>query len=90
LERLPVPDSTPAISTLHVDQRGYLWIGRWWGSGADGEPVYDVFDTNGRWLGPVVIPAALGRILSIGDDRLLTRMIDQAGVQSVGVYRLRK
>jgi hypothetical protein len=49
----------------------------------EGDPVYDVFDADGRWLGAVHIPRELGAIVSIGEEFVVMRFIDELGVQYV-------
>jgi hypothetical protein len=87
-DRLEIPDSTPPISGMHTDAAGRLWVERWRGVGSAGAGMHDVFDVSGRWLGPVAIPAVYGRILWIGEHHVVTRVVDELGVQYVHVYAL--
>jgi hypothetical protein len=51
-----VPTTAPAFSHLLVDDRGNTWV-----QAAIGKDStrFDVFAADGRWLGPVVLPAAM-------------------------------
>ena len=77
----------PAISDLHVDAKGHLWVRRLnrergWGEWA-------VFNSEGRWLGALVVPM-LG-VYWIGEDFILGGHIDvETGMQTVERYRLNR
>jgi hypothetical protein len=52
-----IPTTKPVISTFIVDDRGYLWV-RPQGEALE-DVAYDVFDPEGRYLGPVPSPVRL-------------------------------
>jgi hypothetical protein len=89
-EKLNLPDSTPAISDILVDESGWLWVARWSGVGAPDDPVFDVFDIEGRWQRSVKVPANAGDVLAIAADRMLTRAKDSDGVPYVELHAIRK
>jgi hypothetical protein len=89
LAALPVADLMPAHgSLLIVDRTGHLWVQ---GAPAPTDPVrpWHVFDPDGRYLGPVELPARL-RVTDIGDRTLLGVWRDEYGVESVRRYAIVK
>lgn len=87
-QELPLPDSTPAVHALIVDETGSVWAERYrlpW----ETERVWDVLDADGRWLGPVTMPPRFTP-LQIGEDFVLGRHLDELGVERVRVHRLVK
>lgn len=88
-DRLPVPDSLPAISKLLWDRTGNLWVGR---READPRETqdYDVFDSDGHWLTKVHFSRDLGYPLEIGEDYLMATWFDDLGVPYLRIYRLEK
>jgi hypothetical protein len=87
---LSFSDSTPAFDALHVSEDGSLWARRWSNPRADTIMIFDVIDPDGRWLGPVEIDPAIGAILAIGSDHVLTVWQDEFDVPYLRVYRIRK
>jgi hypothetical protein len=87
-ERVPPPENLPAVRSLRVDRDDNVWaqVGT---RPAAPEAVWSVFDRDGRWLGDVMIPAAL-TILEIGGDYIVARDRDELDVERVRVMRLRK
>ena len=94
------PDYHPAHGDLQVDATGALWVERTqteppWSEGADYVPVppretvWDVFDSEGTWLGPVEFPARF-RVLEIGSDYVAGVWKDELDLQRVRVYDLLK
>lgn len=94
VNRVPIPDSTQAITAILVDTENRLWVRRWTAIWEDfaktgGRDVYDVVDTTGLWLGTVTIDRAFGRLLSISEENLLFQWTDPAGeVPQVRLHRL--
>jgi hypothetical protein len=86
---MPVPDSLPAIATMSWDRANHLWVGRRQTNPRTVEE-YDVFDTDGRWITTVRVPAELGNIREIGDDYLLATWLDELDVTYLRLYRLEK
>jgi hypothetical protein len=51
-----IPDTKPSFNSIETDQAGNRWIRL--ESGDTLRVHYDVFDPEGRWLGPIGIPAS--------------------------------
>jgi hypothetical protein len=88
-DRIPVPDSLPAIKSMLWDAGGNLWIGTRAGL-QDDVGDYQVLDQRGRWLSMVKLPFGVSRIFCIGESHLLVEWQDEYGVPYLQVYRLRK
>jgi hypothetical protein len=86
LEAAPVPEFEPAFTELVVDALENVWVRRT-GAHPPDETPWDVFDTEGRFLGTVVVPADL-RVAQIGRDFVLGVSQDEAGVEYVRLHRL--
>lgn len=88
-DRLPVPDSVPAIGAIHWDRAGNLWVGR-----RSEERrvirVYDIFDPNGRWITSVATPPDVARLLEIDETHFITSYTDELGVPYLRVNRIVK
>ena len=86
-ERTPdIPEVKPALVNLHVDHHGRLWVEP---SRLRGDaPRLDVFDREGRFLGPVHLPEDVDRILDFSDDHLYALVQDDVGVPYVVGYRI--
>jgi SMI1 / KNR4 family (SUKH-1)/6-bladed beta-propeller len=98
-----IPDTKPTIRSLYVGDDGRIWVLRHQrGDKVDhpdadpSEPsfleptVFDVFEPDGRYLGPVNAPAAFSvtpRPVFRGENVWATER-DQLGVQYVGKYRI--
>ena len=96
LAAMPVPDDLPAYRGLDVDRAGNLWLHDYPRPGL-ASPGARVFDSTGRWLGSVSLPAGIKRALSreplpfdIGADWILGIWTDAQGVERVRLYRLDK
>jgi hypothetical protein len=89
LEEIPAADSIPSYRALHVDDGGMLWVERYRVPWDPGTPVFDMFDTDGRWLGEVNAPTGLD-VHQIGDDFVLGVTRDENDVQYVVMHRLIK
>lgn len=88
-ERMPdIPDVKPALVNLHVDDHGRLWVEP---SRLRGEaPRLEVFDDDGRFLGPVPLPEEVSRILDFAGSRLYALVQDDVGVPYVVAYRVQQ
>jgi len=86
LEAAPVPEYEPAFSELLVDALENVWVRRT-GEHPPGKSPWDVFDTEGRFLGTVGVPADL-RVAQIGEDFVLGISKDEAGVEYVPLHGL--
>lgn len=90
LKEAELPEYRPAFQHFLVSTEGDLWaerLARW--DRADDARVWDVFSSDGRWLGPTSIPARVA-LMEIAGDRVLTRWRDSLDVQHLRVYRLRR
>ncbi len=85
---LPLPEFIPAYQNLIVDDIGNVWVEAYrlpW----ERQPVWEVFDPDGRWLGSIETPTSF-RPLQIGGDFLLGRHRDELGVERIRLYELIK
>ena len=82
---LPTPETKPAYDGFLPDPTGALWVGEY---AARGEPArWDVFDAEGRWMGPVPMPAGF-RLLEIGADEVVGVVRDDLDVEHLEVRAL--
>ena len=87
-EETPPPDSMPAFDDLIVDRDGNLWVSASRHHG-DRSVQWDVFDTEGIWLGVVRGPDGF-RVTDIGSDYLLGLGKDDLEVEHALLYELIK
>jgi hypothetical protein len=88
VKEAPVPTTMPAYSALHVDMEGNLWVCVY--EPILGMPtVWQVFDSGGRWLGGVELPARFS-VTDIGADYVLGVFRDPMDVEYVRLYRIDK
>lgn len=86
---LSFPDSARAIEGVIADSSDQLWVRRWRGAwNEEGVDTYDVISPDGAWLGCVEIPGDLGRVLSIGEDHVLSLRTDPLGVPRINRHGL--
>lgn len=79
------PDSLPVFEALEATPAGGLWIQAFSPEHATGPERWWVFDSSGRSLGTVDVPAGF-RITDVGRDVVLGIHTDDLGVQRVRVY----
>jgi len=90
-DALTFPDSAPAIVRVYPAASGGVWTRRWsHPRQANAPAVYDVFDAEGRWLGPVELPADAGELQAIGTEHLLTVWTDELDVPYLRLYRIER
>ena len=94
LDALPQAKRWPAFRRLLVDDTGHVWALPYRPGEARGNPVTGdqevvVFHPDGRVLGAVTLPGEL-EPLDVGADRILSRTVDELGVQRVVVHRLNR
>lgn len=78
----------PPLSGAWITESGGLWATH--GDPALGEPVRaSVFDSTGRWLSDLTIPADV-RILQADSDGMLGTIIDDDGFHHLRFYRIRR
>ena len=83
---LPLPESLPAYSDLRVADTGEIWARR---GAIRGEPMlrWDVFATDGVYLGRVDVPASF-RVEEVGRGQALGVATDELGVERVQIRDL--
>lgn len=86
-----IPDAMPAFLGLQVDGEGRRWV-RLGATPAEGGVLYDVFDADGAWLGPVRVPARFSQWgpQHWGRDRVVLAITDDDGMPVIVVYRLER
>ena len=85
---LPLLEHVPVASTLLIDTEGNMWIERYrlpW----EEDPVWDVIDASGHWLGTVNTPRRFN-LFDIGPDYVLGRHRDDLGVERIRLYTLHR
>lgn len=85
---VPVSEHFPAFTSIIGDAADHLWVEEF-AAPADESParLWTVFDPEGRVLGFFETPKDW-RILEIGEDYILIRVLDELGVESVQLRRL--
>lgn len=90
-DQLDHPERVPALRSLLWDETGHLWIERFALPGEEGDPLFDILDAEGRWLGTVPVPLSpLGDLVAVGTDRILVRDRDALGSPMLRVHRLHR
>lgn len=85
---VPMPETFPAFAAIVADALGSLWVQEYDLPGEERtNPLWTVFDPEGRVLGFVETPSGL-RIYEIGEDYILGRATDDLGVEYVQVWSL--
>ena len=85
---VPLPDTHPAFVTAMADALDHLWVQEHNLPGEGGpNPLWTVFDPEGRVLGFVETPGGL-RIHEVGADYILGRATDDLGVEYAQVRPL--
>lgn len=85
---MPTPEFKPAFAGMTVDARGFLWVERYGGVGAD-PPEFDIFDPEGRLVGFAALPED-AEILEIGNEYILALFRDELGIEYVRMYGLQR
>ena len=87
-EEVPIAETFPAFDQIVADALGHLWVEEY---DLPGEPrtnpLWTVFDPEGRALGFVETPAGMN-VYEIGADYILGRVTDDLGVEYVQVWSL--
>ncbi|MDZ4390301.1 MAG: hypothetical protein U0974_11310 [Gemmatimonadales bacterium] len=89
MAEVPTPDSLPALVGLTVTPQGELLVQREGFLPSQVSSLWEVFDSSGRWLGELRLPART-RILSVGTDHLLVQRMTVDDVVLIEVHRLRR
>jgi len=98
LQTVEFADFYPAFATLSVGPAGSTWVQRIKSGdeiGGDedfdpqdvGSPIWDVFDDEGRYLGPLTFPGRYQPI-KVAGDRIYGIDRDELDIQRVKVYRV--
>ena len=89
-QQIPLPETIPAFAAAKADRVDHLWVREYELPGEGGaNPVWTVFDPEGRVLGFVETPAGLD-IYEIGEDYILGLATDDLGVEYVQVWSLER
>ena len=88
LAELPIRDTLPAIQSLLVDSRGWLWAEAFDLDSAQPKE-WMVFDPEGEAQGVVWTPPGL-EVESIGEDFILGVWLDEFDVEYIRLYRLNR
>ncbi len=86
-DRVQYPRTKPAFTQLLVDSEQRIWA-REFGLEMD-EPIYHVFDRNGRYLSNVRMPRDV-EIMEIGRDYVLAHDINEDDIDRILVYPLQQ
>lgn len=87
-EEVPVAETFPAFDEIIADALGHLWVQEYDLPGEQRpNPLWTVFDPEGRVLGFVETPAGLD-IYEIGADYILGRATDDLGVEYMQLWSL--
>jgi hypothetical protein len=99
LQEMVFAKTLPAFSDMIADGDGNLWVkepkvtdylvATSYRTDPPQPSEYSVFDSAGRWLGQVTLPARL-KVTDIGAGHVVGVMVDQADIHHVVVYRLDK
>lgn len=88
-------EAHPVIGRIVVDDSGYLWVARYTNrlvadeSTAQESETWDVFDTDGRLRGQVVLPVGF-RVTEITSDLVVGVHTDAMGLHRVLLYRVHR
>ncbi|MDE2795970.1 MAG: hypothetical protein OXL34_14205 [Gemmatimonadota bacterium] len=89
-QEVPFPETFPAFAEAMADLVDHLWVREYEIPGEGGaNPVWTVFDPEGRVLGFVDTPAGLD-VYEIGEDHILGLATDELGVEYIQVWALER
>lgn len=83
----PMPSAMPAHGRIVPGPDETLWVQEYAAPGEDGPTRYSVFDSTGRWLGDVTMPARFTPFVITG-ALVVGRWRDPDDVEHLRVYRL--
>jgi hypothetical protein len=97
LERMSFADHFPAHGRLMADRAGGLWMERYaprrtdsgWAPTRSEPTIWEAYDPDGAWMGPVAFPADF-LPFEIGRDYVLGLWRDEMDVEYVRMYALEK
>jgi hypothetical protein len=85
---MDVPDLLPAVRDLWISSDGHIWVSRV-PFGRQGRWIWDVFDSDGIFLGEVTVPNGF-IVYEPGPDYLLGISRDGDDVPFVELYSLER
>ena len=89
MEALPPPSEFPAYAEILVDPEDHVWLQRYaWPPDEMGQE-WHVFDREGRWLGPVRMPAGFS-LERVTTDEVLGIARNEVDVEHMRAYRLQR
>lgn len=83
-----IPSIKPAAWNMFVDDSGHIWVNRMTRSPAGQD--YDIFDPEGRFLGPVSLSVPLNTFRRVVGDHLYGVTMDDLGVPYVVRLRIER
>jgi len=83
--RMPIAESMPVWSSVHVSRDGEMWVQRYRPSWEEGPVEWIVFDSNGAFITRVLLPERF-RPTDIGRDYILGVQRDDMDVEHVRMY----
>ena len=88
IDGLDWPDALPAFQAggIHVTRNGEMWVERYASAGTN--PVYDVFDENGRPVKRVILPEERA-VVGFGEGTVYLVRTDEFDLQWLEKYDLR-
>ena len=90
LRALITHETMPAFAALRADPDGNLWARDFdLTLPADRKERWNVFDSNGRYLGALVMPKAFS-VMTVGVDYVAGVWKDQFGTERARIYELKK
>jgi hypothetical protein len=84
---VPIPGTRPAVHGLTPGPDGELWVEQGPFMPSDSMTVFDVFDGEGVFLGPVRLRRDID-LLDVGHDYILSLRLDELDVPIVELYEL--
>jgi hypothetical protein len=85
-QQVELPATKPAYTRILVDALDNVWVAEYPANEGD-RSWWNVFDSQGRWLGRIGTPYG-GYIYQIGGDFLLGVWVDELDVEQVRVYAI--
>lgn len=74
-----IPDTRPAFETIGADPEGRIWVRLGYAQASDTGVRFDVFESDGRWLGTLTVPLRFERFpppVFTGDALVLLALDD--------------
>lgn len=91
-----IPDRKPAYTQFFLDDRARVWVLRSEGAEANAQrpdtTTFDVIDPDGRWLGPVAVPAEVNRLVppAFNGSWLAVATTGEMDLPSVLLFRIER